>query len=151
MSRGKKLTDSKIRVIVNLKEKNTSISEISRVIGRSLCAVLSYLKSRENYGKKHPGEHPKATTERQQRAILRVASNSSLTARQIVAEAGVHTNIRNVQRIIKRAKHLQRRKLQKKPPLTNRHKAAREYFAERHLQWKKSGEKLSFQMKNVSI
>ncbi|XP_043257971.1 uncharacterized protein LOC122400515 [Colletes gigas] len=137
MPRGKKLTESEIRVIVNLKEKNTSISEISRVIGRSRCAVFNYLKNRGNYGKKHPGGRPKAATERQRRAILRVASNSSLTARQIAAEAGVHTNIRNVQRIIKQAKHLKRRKLQKKPPLTNRHKAAREDFAERHIQWGK--------------
>ncbi|CAK9816520.1 Transposable element Tc3 transposase [Anthophora quadrimaculata] len=141
MPRGEKLTDSEIRVILNLKEKNTSVSEISKVIGRSRCAVLNYLKNRENYGKKHPGERPKATTERQRRAILRVASNSSLTVRQIAAEAGVHTNIRNVQRIIKRVKHLKRRKMQKTPPLTNRHKAAREDFAERHLQWKKKVEK----------
>ena len=90
--------------------------------------MYHYLKNSENYGKKNPGGRPKATTERERRAIRRKASNSCMTARQIAVEAGVHTNVRNVQRIIKGSKHLKRRKRQKKPPLTNRHKAEREGF-----------------------
>ena len=67
-----------------------------------------------------------------------------MTARQIAVEAGVHTNMRNVPQIIKGSKHLKTRKLQKKPPLTNRHKVEREAFAEQHIQWKKKWRKVIF-------
>ncbi|CAH2088125.1 unnamed protein product [Euphydryas editha] len=80
---------------------------------------------------------PRAISDRDRRAILRVASNSTLTANQIASAAGVITNVRNVQRLLHGVKHLSRKKVLKKPPLGEKHKKERLQFAEDHIAWKK--------------
>lgn len=67
-----------------------------------------------------PGR-PRTVTAWEERAIIRAASNSSLSAEK----AGVKTNVRNVQTILQKCKHIKRKKLQRKPPLTQKHKAER--------------------------
>lgn len=113
MGRGKKLTDSEMKTIMTLSKENVSISKIAKVIHRSRKVVMNYLKNPEKYGNtKRPGR-PAALSAREKRAILRAASNAPMTTRQIAEAAGVQTNVRNVQRVLQRSKHLQRRKLKK--------------------------------------
>lgn len=73
-----------------------------------------YLNDSVNYVKKHPGGRPKATTFRERRAVLKHASNSALTARQIAVEAGAKVSVRTVQRIMQSSKNFKRRKMVKK-------------------------------------
>jgi len=53
------------------------------------------------------------------RKILRIASNSTMTSREIAQQAGVTTNVRNVQRILQQSDLIKRKKRQKKPPNGN--------------------------------
>lgn len=151
MPRRKHLNETEIAIIKKLHSEYYSKAKIAKIINRSHRVVRNYLKDPENYGKKKRTGRPRATTPRERRSILRVASNSTLTARQIAVRAGVNTNLRNVQRIIRECEHLKRKKLQKKPPLSDKHKLLRLQFAKDHVQWKKSGEKLFFLMKKSLI
>lgn len=83
-------------------------------------------------------------SDREKRAILRVASNAPLTARQIAQEAGVSTNILNVQRLLKKTPTIKRKKLTRKPPLTKNHVEERLKFAREHLKWKKRWRNIIF-------
>ncbi|CAH2092976.1 unnamed protein product [Euphydryas editha] len=144
MPRGKHLNETEINIIKKLHSENYSMVKIAKIINRSHRVVRNFLKDPENYGKKKRTGRPKATTPRERRSILRVASNSALTARQIAAEAGVSTNLRNVQRIIHDCEYLERKKLQRKPPLSDKHKLVRLQFAKDHVQWKKKWRKVIF-------
>jgi len=50
-------------------------------------------------------------------------------------KAGIATNVRNVQRVIKKSKHIIRRKMKRKPKLSKRHQEARLEFAKTHVTW----------------
>jgi hypothetical protein len=89
----------------------------------------------ENYGKNYRGGIQTATTNRERRNILRQASNSSCTARKVKEAVHSTTSLRSVQRIIKKCANLKRRRLQKKPLLTQRHKENRLNFARNHMDW----------------
>lgn len=114
MGSGKSLSDAEIKTILTLRKENYSVSKIARIIHRSRKVVYNLLKNPKTYGTKKSSGRPKAVSNRGKRAILKEASNSSGTSRQIAKAAGVHTNIRNVQRIIKECPHLVRMKLKKK-------------------------------------
>jgi transposase len=144
MGRGKKLTDSEIHSILLLSKENFSVSKIARIVNRSRKVIINLLRNPQTYGKKKRPGRPTALTVREKRAILRVASNASLTARQIAEACGIKTNIRNVQRVLQQCKHLQRKKLQRKPPLTEAHKKIRFKFAEKHVHWTKKWRKVLF-------
>lgn len=144
MPRGKHLNETEINIIKKLHSENYSKAKIAKIINRSHRVVRNFLKDPDNYGKKKRTGRPRATTPRERRSILRVASNSTLTARQIAAEAGVSTNLRNVQRIIRECEHLKRKKLPKKPSLSAKHKLVRLQFAKDHVQWKKKWRKVIF-------
>ena len=90
-----------------------------------------------------PGRYAALRT-REKRAIIRVASNASLTARQIAQACGMKTNIGNVQRVLQQCKHMQRKKLQRKPCLTEARKKARLEFAEEHVHWTKKWKRVLF-------
>lgn len=113
------------------------MSQITNITNRFRKVIMNYLKDPENYLKKNPGGRPKVISDRDRRAILRVASNSALTATQIASTAGVNTNVRNVQRLLHDVKHLKRKKMLKKPPLSKKHKKERLQFAKEHITWKK--------------
>ena len=52
---------------------------------------MNLLKNPDNYGKKRSCGRPQTLTAREKRAILRAASNSKMTARQIAENVGVNT------------------------------------------------------------
>ncbi|CAK9833057.1 Transposable element Tc3 transposase [Anthophora retusa] len=67
-----------------------------------------------------------------------------MTARQIAHSVGIDTNVKNVRRVLKKCKHLVRRKLQKKPWLNAQHKTIRLRFAEKHIHMSKKWRRVIF-------
>lgn len=144
MGRAKSLSPGEKNITQRMKNRGFCISDISKNTGRSIKVILNFLKSPESYGTKKSHGRPPALTTRQKRAILRVASNSSLTARQIAARAGVVTNLKNVQRIIRAVPHIKRKKMKGMPPLSMAHKERRKEFAREHVQWKDEWKEILF-------
>ena len=68
---------------------------------------------------------------------LRLVSNLKMTARQMLEKAGVTTHVKNVRQVLRQCKHLKRKKLQRKPVLSEQYKSVRLVFAEKHIQLKK--------------
>lgn len=141
MPRGTKLDATEMKLIEQLHKDGQSISAIARTLKRSRKVIRNYLQKPAQYKRKNPGGRLAAVTDREKRAILRMASNSLTTAREIAEAAGVRTHVRNVQRILHNAEHLRRHKLKRKPPLTQRHKNAHLAFATAHVRGRKGGRK----------
>lgn len=144
MGRASCLTPSERAIILRMKHRQLSISEISKNTGRSRKVISNFLKNPEGYRKKKIPGRPSVLTSRQKRIILRIASNSSLTARECAQKAGVQTNIKNVRRVINGAAHIKRRKMKRIPPLSNSHKERRKQFARDHIHWKEEWKKILF-------
>lgn len=141
MVRGTLLTEFERGQISILAEQNMSIRENSKKIKRSTHAIHRYLKNPAAYGKNHGGGKPRALSQRDERAIFRVASNSSFSVRKIKALAGVAASRWTVWRALRRNKNLKRVKLLTGPKLTEAHKIARLNWAlaliEDRLDWSK--------------
>ena len=79
---------------------------------------------------------PSSLFDRDKRAILRVASNSQLTTKQIMKKSSVSASVSSVRRVLLSCKDIKRLKLKKKPSLTTKHKAERLRFAKERMHWK---------------
>lgn len=135
MGGGKTLSEFEIGKIEVLSRQNVSIRQIAIELHRSFTVIRNYLINRKNYGKKRVGRTKCAISDRERRRILKEASNSTLSARQIKAKLNVNASLRTVQRTIKKCPHLKRMKLRRKPALKQHHKRARMEFAEKHIRW----------------
>ena len=80
---------------------------------------------------------PSSLFDRDKRAILRVASNSQLTTKQIMKKSSVSASVSSVRRVLLSCKDIKRLKLKKKPSLTTKHRAERLRFAKERMHWKK--------------
>jgi hypothetical protein len=134
MGRGKRLSAEEVESIKSLQQEGYSNRYIAARINRSPRVVNNFVRNVENYGKNYSGGIQTATTNREKRNILRQASNSSCTARKVKQAVHSTASLRTVQRI-KKCAHLKRRRLQKKPLLTQRHKENRLNFARNHMDW----------------
>ena len=56
------------------------------------------------------------------RTILRIASNSQLTTKQITEECSVSASVSSIRRVLLFCENIKRLKLKKKPSLTTKHK-----------------------------
>lgn len=144
MGSGKTLTATERAKIDAFKEIGLSGREIARRLNRSKTVVNNYLADPQNYGKNQKGRTGKATTPRENRLILRLASNSTLPATMIRAKSGVSANITTVRRIIQKSDTIQRRKLKKKPVLKPVHKEHRMDFARQHVDWSSEWKRVVF-------
>ncbi|KZC08907.1 hypothetical protein WN55_00301 [Dufourea novaeangliae] len=81
MDRGKFLNQSKIDRILLLRREKYSIAKIAKLVNRSRKVVSDLLKTPTQYGKKKSRGRPRIITNREKRAILRIASNFNGTAR----------------------------------------------------------------------
>ena len=144
MGRGKKLSKEEIQTILQLRNQKLSISKIAKCMNRSRKVIYNLFKNVKNYGTKKSSGRPRAISAREKRAILRAASNSCLTSREIARKAGVATNARNVRRILQRCEHIRRLKLKQKPALQTRHREHRVRFAKEHIHWKKKWRRIVF-------
>ena len=66
-----------------------------KTVNRTAKVTMNLLKDLDNYGKRTNSGRPSCLTARDA-IIIRIASNSSSTARQIAKKAEVTTNIKNV-------------------------------------------------------
>lgn len=144
MGRGKTLTIAEIEKVKVLRDQGFCRAAIAREINRSFNVVSNFLENPETYGKNQKGRTFRATTARERRHILREASNSSRTARQIADTVGTSASVRTVRRVIKASSHIRRRKMQKKPHLTALHKEARLEFCRAKLSWTAQWNKVVF-------
>lgn len=117
MGRGKALTRFEIEQILELRKQNLTISKISKNVSKSQKVIYNLFKNGDNYGKRTG--RPPSLSERDKCSILRVASNSSLTMRQIMQKAGVTARIYSVHRVVQSCNHLKKLKIKKKPVLTS--------------------------------
>ena len=131
MRRGKKLNESEKKQILELKQQQLSVAKISKVIRRSRRVIHNFIKNVEDYSKKKSTRRPSSLFDRDKRAILRVASNSQLTTKQITKISSVSASISSVRRVLLSCKDIKRLKLKKKTSLTTKHKVERLRFAER--------------------
>ncbi|KAF7407903.1 hypothetical protein HZH66_002440 [Vespula vulgaris] len=99
--------------------------------------ITNFIKKNDNYGKLKNTGRPHALTARETHVILRIASNSMTNVTRNCRKAGVNTNIRNVQRILNKSKHIQRKKLKRKPPLKSHHVEDRTKFVCEHISCRK--------------
>ena len=142
--RAKALDRSEIDRILILSSEKYSVTKIAKLVNRSRKVVRNLLKDPKNYGKKKSTGQPRAITERERRAIIREASNSTKTAREIAAAATVTTRKKNVLHILQQCKHLKHKKLKHRPPLTLRHKEKRLEFVKIDIYWKKQWKQVIF-------
>lgn len=149
MGRGKALNSSEKEKILILKSKGFNAVEIANIIERGKTVVYNYLNNIDKYGKNMKGRTKTATTEKDCRKILRIASNSSMSASKIRRESGVNASITTVRRILKSSEFLVRRKLQKKPPLNENRKLQRLEFAKNTMTWSNKWFKVFFRRKKV--
>lgn len=144
MGRGKRLTPGEISKIETLSEEGYSGRQIAEKTGRSANVIWNFLRNKENYGRNQKGGVKTATTERERRNIVRIASNSAMTARRIGEEAGSSASVWTVRRVLKASSILKRLRLKKKPLLTQRHQEARLQFARYHMNWTTEWRKVIF-------
>ncbi|CAK9806981.1 Transposable element Tc3 transposase [Anthophora quadrimaculata] len=144
MGRGKQLNSEEIQTILKLKKENFTISKIAKILSRSRKVIYNLLKDVNNYGTKKSSGRPSAISTREKRAILRAASNSLLTSREIAEKVGVKTNPRNVRRVLQQSAHIKRMKLKRRPALKQIHKEHRLNFAKEHIRWNKKWRKVIF-------
>lgn len=140
MGRGTCLNLTETQCIGRMRSEGCSISQIARLLGRSRKVIHNYLADPENYGRNYIPCKKYALSNRDERALLREASNSASTTREIAVAAGitnVQKKLRTCQRRLAEAQHLQRKRLKRKPGLQKRHREARLAFAKRHVTWKK--------------
>ena len=101
MALGKRLSDEEKERIAAFKEEGLSNREIARRISRSHTVVDNFIRKGQQYGtKKSPGA-PSVISSRDRSHILRLAPNSSLSARAIKEQTGVSASVQTVRRVLK--------------------------------------------------
>jgi len=116
-------------------ESGLSYHKIAEKMGRHRKTIANFLKNKESYGKIYKGGNNQVISPADRRAILREASNSHDSTTKIREKTGVKASLSTVQRVIKKANHLKRQKLKKKPPLNMLRKEMRFNFARAHMTW----------------
>ena len=129
----KKLNESEKKQIPQLKQQRLSVAKISKVIRRSRRVIHNFLKNVEGYDKKKSTGRPSSLSDRDKRVILRVASNSQLTKKQIMEKCSIRASVSSVRRVLLSCKNIKRLKLKKKPSLTTKHKVERLRFAKERM------------------
>jgi len=137
MGRGKALTPVEKGKIIAYKECNLTYRQIAEKIGKSKNVICNFLKNPANYGNNMKGRTKKVLSATAERRIVREASNSHCAASKIHSKLHLNASVDTVRRVIRRADHLKRLKLKKKPPLNNQRKDSRLVFARYHMTWQK--------------
>jgi len=129
MGIGLPLTDEEKGKIQVYSEKGDSVNAISKQLGRSRGVITSYLRNPETYGTKKPTGRPSKLSNRDIRAIRKLAGTKSMTAHDILLHLKLNVDVRTVQRTLKSSPVLVWTKRISKPCLLPHHKIARELWA----------------------
>lgn len=65
MGHGKKLSDTEIRRIIELKSQNLTVSKISNIAEKSCKVIYNFLNDLANYGKKNSYGRPSTLSKRE--------------------------------------------------------------------------------------
>lgn len=117
---------------------------IGRKIGRSHTVVCNYIRDKENYGKNYKPRLNMVTTPQDRRAILRAASNSTLSVRRIKGKIGLKASKSTILRIIRKADYLKHLKIKKKTPLNESRRNQRLSFAKQQIRWDREWHQVVF-------
>lgn len=115
---------------MELSRSGYKMRAIARHLNRSVGVVKNYLSNPDNYGTKHSPGRPKVLSERDERKILRLASNSYCSVKKIRAQSGVAASKWTVWRTISRSRNILRVKALAAPKLDDEHKMRRVRWAE---------------------
>jgi transposase len=142
MPRGFALSDYEKGQIDLLVKQGLSHRKIAKKLNRSLCVVNNYLRDPSTYNTiKRKGRKP-VLKEREKRAILRKASNSTVSCPKIIDDLCLKVSRWTVNRVINNSGNLIYAKKTTTPALTEQHKAKRLEWARAHMTWDKEWEKV---------
>ncbi|KAF0709763.1 hypothetical protein AaE_012778 [Aphanomyces astaci] len=128
MPAGSKLSEEEQGMILALKDVGKGLREIERLIGRSRGAITLFLKDTAAYNTKKRTGRPPKVTRTDIRRLIRTASNSFLSSRELVAQCQLTIKARRARQLLATCEHLKFVKAKATPVLTEKHKKAR-------LQW----------------
>jgi transposase len=130
MPRGTELSEVERQRMLDFQKLGYSIRWIASEVKRSKSVVQSFLASPSTYGiSKRPGR-PSKLTDRQERLLLREASKGKKSARQLKNALNLPLHLSSVQRLLKKASHLEYKKRLAAPLLTRSHINARLLWAQ---------------------
>lgn len=133
MPRGKALSEQEKGKILALQEEGYGIREIGRRMDRSHRVVQNFLKSPLEYGSRKRSGRKKQLTEREQRKILRAASNTCQSLQDLTNVVDNKVSRTTIWRTIKESPNIIRKKMNCIPALTQVHRDARQKFARENM------------------
>ncbi|KAF0710331.1 hypothetical protein AaE_012585 [Aphanomyces astaci] len=133
MGRASQLTEHEQGSALAFQQAGWSVKRTAATLGRSRNVIASFLQSPDNYGKKYKGRQSSKVTDRARRQIIKHASTTGCSARQLQLHLPMDASLRTYQRILHRAEFLQYTKRQHTPKLQQRHKNDRLSYAETNL------------------
>ncbi|ETV69561.1 hypothetical protein H257_14797 [Aphanomyces astaci] len=133
MGRAGQLTEYEQGSALAFSKAGWSIKRIAAALGRSRNVVASFIRSPETYGTHYVSRKSTKVSERARRQIVKHASTTGCSARQLKAYLPLEVSLRTYQRILNQAAFLEYTKRQHAPKLQQRHKDARLKYAEDNL------------------
>ena len=97
--------------------------------------VQNYLSSPATYGTKITGGPKRKMTKKNERRLMRAASNSPLSTRALRAQLVLSISVSHTRAYLNKSSHLPHMRVKCAPPLTERHKTARIRWARQHVRW----------------
>ena len=128
MPKGKELTEFDKGQSNALFGEGVHKKEKARHLGRSSRVVRNSLVKGEEYGKRKTGGPKKLTT--RDKRILREIENSTKGVRKLQSELAPEMSHMTVWRTVKSSPNIVRQKMNKRPNLSDQHKANRVTFTE---------------------
>eukprot|EP01133_Synstelium_polycarpum_P028732 gene28732-34967_t len=122
MPRGTYLTEKEQGQILAYKDENLSMRKIGRRLKRSDKVVRNFLRDSKKYGSLKSGGPKEKLTQRAKRLVIKTASNTMKSLRQIKSELQLDVSTATVQRVLHASPHIQRQKLISCPRLLPGHK-----------------------------
>lgn len=133
MPRGTYLTSEEKGKILAFREEGFSFRNIARKIGRSHNVVWQFLHNPDAYGSLKRGGPKKKLSKRDERRIIRAASNNIRSLNDLKSDLNLNVSKSTVYRVIRGTEYLLSQGLKPAPRLTPAHREARRQFALRNL------------------
>lgn len=129
MPLGKLLNEKEKGEIIGMSRCGATVSRIAAALNRSRHVVSTFLANPETYGKNHGGGWEPKITKREERAIIRLASNSSAPISKIKQVLSVEASKSTIRKVLHQTDYIKYVKMKSKPKLTDRHKIDRVEWA----------------------
>lgn len=151
MPRGSHLSSEEQAQISAYLDCGKSYRQISVLLGRSVNVVSRYAKDPNGYGPSHRSGRPRKLSARDDRSILRAASNSVISLKKISTDLNLGVVKSTVLNSLKRSGVIVRRKKRTVPNLCRRHYTARLAFARIHITNATDFKKVAFAQNSVTL